>query len=128
VIPKRGSDANYLLYHELMHAKEVLDGRFPSMGQLNGQQDYIENIVGRLNDMANEGKLEAMGKPHEIRETVIENVYKCLLEDCYEFGDIPQEKIRLLTKEALTELCDKVWGKELTLSQAEQLINELLNP
>ena len=87
----------------------------------------MENLAGRLCDFANEGKLEALGKPHQSKEITIENVYACLVEDCYEFGNIPPEKMRLLTKKAVTELCDKVWGKELTLPQAEQLINELLN-
>ena len=127
VIHNRDVDDDYLLYHELMHAKEVLDGRFPSCGQLSGPQDIIENLVGRLNDFANEGKLEAMGKPHQSKEIVIENVYNCFREDCYEFGDIPEVKMRLLTKEAVTKLCNKVWGKELTVTEAEAIINELIN-
>lgn len=125
VIDDQGIDEDYLLYHELMHAKEVLDGRFLSRGQ-HGPEDYIEGLVGRLNDFANEGKLEAMGKPHQSKETAIENVYNCILEDS-EFGIIPQEKMRILTKEAVAELCNKVWGIELTESEAHRIIKESLN-
>jgi hypothetical protein len=126
-IASQDIDDDYLLYHELMHAKEVLDGRYPSRGQLIGPEDYMENLVGRLNDLANEGKLEAMGKPHQSKEMAIENVYNCFLEDCYEFGDIPEEKMKLLTKEEVTKLCNQVWGKELTKIEAERIIKELIN-
>ena len=57
----------------------------------------------------------------------IENVYNCFLEDCYEFGDIPEEKMKLLTKEEVTKLCNQVWGKELTKIEAERIIKELIN-
>jgi hypothetical protein len=123
-LPDRYGEDNWIFYHELMHAKEVLDGRFPAVGQI-GQQDLIENLVGRLNDFANEGKLEAMGKPHQSKETAIENVYNCFLED-FDFGDIPTETMGRLTKEAVTTLCNKVWGKELTVSDAESIVKELL--
>ena len=125
IIRDYGIDEDYLLYHELMHAKEVLDGRFLSSGQFM-PEDYVEGLIGRLNDFANEGKLETMGKPHQSKETSIENVYNCILEDG-KFGVIPQEKMRILTKEAVAELCNKVWGIELTESEAHRIIKELLD-
>lgn len=124
LIDNRGIDEDYLLYHELMHAKAVLDGRFPSSGRIK-YSDLKENLIGRLEDFANEGLLETMGLPHLSKETTIENLYNCFLED-FNFGDIPGDIMSLLTKEKLAELCEKVWGKELTYSEAEKIIDELL--
>jgi hypothetical protein len=123
-IDSQGIHEDYLLYHELMHAKEFLEGRFPSIGQL-GPEDYIEIFVGRLNDFANEGKLEAMGKPHESRKKSIENIYKSFIQDI-EFGSIPLEKGLLLTIEVVTELCDRVWGKSLKADEAHKLASKYL--
>lgn len=125
LIDNRGIDEDYLLYHELMHAKEVLDGRFPSSGLL-GPENIAEKLIFRLTDFANEGKLESMNRPHQSRETTIDNIYNCFVED-FEFGVIPEWIMSLLTKEKVAELCDKVWGKELTYSEAEGIINELLS-
>jgi hypothetical protein len=108
-----------------MHAKEVLDGRFPSKGQY-GPDDYTENLIGRLNDFANEGMLEKMGKPHESMEDLIEDVYNCIQQDCFVLGIIPQDKAELLTKDVVKNLCEQVWGKELTESKAEKIIKETL--
>lgn len=124
VIDDRGIDEDYLLYHELMHAKEVLDGRFPSGGQF-GPEDYVEALVGRLNDFANEGKLEAMGKPHKSRELSIENVYDCIQEDG-EFGAIPRDIACMITREVLAQWCDKLWGMELNETEAHRIIIEFL--
>ena len=102
---------DYLLYHELMHSKEVLDGRFPSIGRI-GPNDCVDNLIGRLNDFANEGRLEAMEKPHQPKDLAIENVYECIQEDCYVSGTIPQEVAAQLTIDEVRKLCVKVWGKD----------------
>jgi hypothetical protein len=47
------------------------------------------------------------------------------VEDC-EFGAIPMEKIQWLTKETVTSLCDKVWGKNLTYPEAHQITGQLI--
>jgi len=124
LIDNRGIDEDYLLYHELMHAKAVLEGRFPSTGRIQ-YSNIKSNLIERLGDFANEGKLESMGKPHQSKETTIENVYNCFLED-FEFGDIPEKKMRLLTRESITKLCNMVWGKELTYLEAEEIVNNLI--
>jgi hypothetical protein len=116
----------HLIYHELMHSKEKLDGRFPSIGQLNGQDDYKELLIGRLNDFANEGKLEALGKPHQPKENAIQSIFECLKQDCYEFGDIPVEKMELLTIDVITSLCNKVWGNDLTYTQAKDILEQTI--
>jgi hypothetical protein len=103
----------------------VLDGRFPSSGLL-GPENIAENLISRLTDFANEGKLESMNRPHQSRETTIDNIYNCFVED-FKFGFIPVWIMSLLTKDKVAELCDKVWGKELTYSEAEVIINELLS-
>ncbi|MGD6933318.1 MAG: hypothetical protein ACQCN5_03840 [Candidatus Bathyarchaeia archaeon] len=67
-VADRGIDQDYLLYHELMHAKEVLDGRAAPSGFLKFPQHLEVYLIGFLFDFANDGYLEAIGKPHKPKE------------------------------------------------------------
>jgi len=122
-IPSRGIEENYLLYHELMHAKDVLEGRFPSCGIIDSITDFREYLKGFICDFSIEGRLEKNGIRHCSKEQAIENAYQCIVEN-YELGLLPEEA-RSISKRFLTKLCDSVWGKELTSSETDVIIQKL---
>jgi len=122
-IPSREIDENYLLYHELMHAKDVLEGRFPSCGIIDSITDFREYLRGFACDFSIEGRLEKNGIRHCPKEQAIENVYQCIVEN-HELGLFPEES-KSISKGFLTQLCDSVWGKELTSSEIDAIIRKL---
>jgi hypothetical protein len=124
VVSDRGIHENYLLYHELMHAKMLLEGRIYSSGKIDIIDNFRLYLEGFLCDFSVEGRLEKNGKPHYSKEESTENVYQCILEDC-EIGIIPEENMKMLARDTISQLCDKVWGRDLTSSQICTIIKEL---
>jgi len=125
LLPSRGSDENYLLYHELMHAKDVLEGRFPSSGLIDITKDFLQYLVGFAEDFSIEGRLGKIGRPHYTRKQSIENAYRCVAEN-YHLGLTGNKVKKPIRKEFFEKLCDNVWGKELTSEEAHAMIKELM--
>jgi hypothetical protein len=125
IVPSRGIGENYILYHELMHAKDILEGRFPSVGIIDIEEDFKEYLCGLAEDFSIEGRLERMGLPHYTREQSIANANDCIAE-VYEMGFRKEEIQELFQKDFSERLCDDVWGRELTSTEAYTIVEKLL--
>jgi len=86
-----------VLWHQAMHAKDRLENRFPSAHPLVETGEWLDVLW----HFSIDGRLEAMGKPHYSRSERLDEAARVLpgLED------------------RLTDLCDELWGKEVTFSQ-----------
>lgn len=125
VLPSRGVDDNYLIYHELMHAKDVLEGKDSSLGFIDVGKDFTEYLSGRLWDFSIEGRLQKSAKPHCSKQQSIDKVYDCLLDE-FEIGNIDENTMKLLSKQVIAELCELTWGKELTHDETCALVKRAL--
>lgn len=123
--PSRGIDDDYLIYHELMHAKDVLEGKESSSGFIDVGKDLTEYLSGFLRDFSIEGRLERNDKPHHSKQQSIENVHNCILDE-FGIGNIDENTVRLLSKKVIAELCELTWGKELTRDEIHILIRSAL--
>lgn len=101
----RGRD-KHELYHELMHIKDVLSPRFPTIGCGIREMKIINLLWG----FSIEGRLERMGKPHQEREEAIR-----LLENS-----------KTASREQAEGLCDKLWGKEVTYEELKSTAKKLM--
>jgi len=124
-LPSRGIDDDYLIYHELMHAKDVLEGKDISSGFIDIRKDLKEYLSGFLRDFSIEGRLEKSAKPHYSKQQAIENVYDCLLDE-FKMGNIDEETMTLLSKVVIAELCELTWGKELSHDETCDLVRRAL--
>ena len=104
---------DHIYYHELMHAKDVIEGRFPSGGYIRERELYL---VTSLWHFSIEGRLQKLGKPCKKKEYVIEDEIN-LINSFF-----PEEKI--ITEEALQELCNELWGKEVTFQELQSIISQ----
>jgi hypothetical protein len=123
--PSRGIDDDYLIYHELMHAKDVLEGKDSSLGFIDIGKDFTEYLSGRLWDFSIEGRLQKSAKPHCSKQQSIDKVYDCLLDE-FEIGNIDENTMKLLSKQVIAELCELTWGKELTHDETCALVKRAL--
>jgi hypothetical protein len=128
----------YIFYHELMHAKDVLDGRFPSCGFINTNQNPELGLITTLWHFSIEGRLEKSGKPHKSRQLTIEDEY--FWASSLELSELvevesghwerqtqPWPLKKLITKEFVKELCDQLWGKEVTFEELQSLLESKAN-
>ncbi len=96
-------------YHELMHIKDVVCGRFPTIGC----DGIIIQLINFLWMFSIEGRLKKMGKPHLKREEAIRLHEACVL----------QGKV---TREQSERFCKKLWGKKVTYEDLKPIANKLL--
>ncbi|MBA7593848.1 hypothetical protein ES703_00782 [subsurface metagenome] len=107
----------YIFYHELMHAKDCLEGRFPSAGLFEDKNPELV-LIESLFHFSIEGRLEKWDKPHEPREKTIENEYRWASE--------LRGLKKTITKEFIRDLCDKLWGREVTFQEARSLSRDMM--
>lgn len=109
---------DYILYHELMHAKDCLEGRFPSGGFFDPYKNPELGLIISLWHFSIERRLEKNGKPHKARQKVVEE------EFFWASGLLSRKKF--ITGELFQKLCDKLWGKEVTFRELKSLLeNEI---
>jgi len=124
---------DYILYHELMHAKDVLEERFPSGGFFNSNENPKLALITSLWHFSIEGRLEKSGKPYKSRQKVIEDEYfwasdlkKAEMVEVkpkhWQRRVHPWPLKKIITKEFFQELCDKLWGKEVTFQELQSLL------
>jgi hypothetical protein len=132
-IPSENQE-DYIYYHELMHAKDTLEGRFPSGGFIDPSKNPELALITSLWHFSIEGRLEKNGKPHLNKEESVEQEYfwASKLEKSqfirvekgrWERQVQPWALKKLITKEFIKELCDKLWGKEVTFKELQLLVN-----
>ena len=97
------------LYHELMHIKDIVCGRFPTIGR--GVRNI--SLINFLWGFSIEGRLERMGKPHLEREEMI-----CLHKDPVLHG--------LISREHSEKFCNELWGEKVTYEQLKLKAEELI--
>jgi hypothetical protein len=124
---------DYIFYHELMHAKDCLEGRFPSGGFINPDENPELALITSLWHFSIEGRLEKNNKPHKGRQQTIEDEYfwASRLEKSEMVEVEPghwQRQIqpwplkKFITREFLRKLCNKLWGKEVTFQELQSLL------
>lgn len=129
----------YILYHELMHAKDVLEGRFPSSGSFNSWEKPELVLITSLWHFSIEGRLEKWGKPHEDRQKTLEREYRFASDlEKAEMVEVKpgrwEKQIRpwplkkFISKELFRKLCDKLWGKEVTFQELQSLLKNVDKP
>jgi len=127
---------DYVFYHELMHAKDILEGRFPSSGFINPYENPELALITSLSHFSLEGRLEKMGKPHKDKRNVIENEYlwASRLERAHAVEVEPghwQRRVEWSIKECIREefedLCDRLWGKEVTFQELQSVACRILS-
>lgn len=97
------------LYHELMHIKDTISNRFPSIGRGIRNMALINFIWG----FSIEGRLEKMGKLHLEREEAIR-----LHKDTALRGKVNRKQAE--------KLCNKFWGKEVTYEELKPTAKKLM--
>jgi len=107
---------DYVFYHELMHAKDCLEGRFPSSGFISINQNPELALITSLWHFSIEGRLEKTGKPHKSRPKVIEDEY------LWARNLKLNKTLKPITKEIVRELCDQLWGREVTFEELQSLL------
>ena len=115
-IYKEGIPYDHVYYHELMHAKDVLEGRFPSCGRFVPYNAPELSLITFLWHFSIEGRLQKLGKPHKEKEDTVTDEYY------YMSSLYPNEK--RFTKEFFQKLCDKLWGKEVTFQEIQSIISQ----
>lgn len=87
----------YVLWHESMHIKDCLEGRFPSIHEEAGH-----NFPGldQLWHFSIDGRLEKLGHPHEMKEVRIE--------------ELTTDKI---SKKKAQQIANALWSKKVTLDK-----------
>lgn len=126
IVPSRGNGKDYLLYHELMHAKDILEGRSISSGILDIVEDFNKYLRGVADNFSVEGRLEKMDLPHYSREQIKDIAKECVIDDVFRMGFKQEEIEQLLQKKFFERLCDKVWGQKLTSAEIDGIIKEML--
>jgi len=94
---------DWILYHELMHGKDVFERRFPSSGPYSQEKYPKMGLITALWHFSIEGRLEKIGKPHKPKERTIQDEHFWLRES--------------VTKDKLQQLCERFWGKEVTYDE-----------
>lgn len=109
-------DWDHLFYHELTHAKDVLEKRFPSSGFINVTKNPELGLITSLSHFSIEGRLEKWGKPHRSRQQVMKTEYSWAKKW------VPK---KFITRELFQMLCDKLWGKEVTFQELQSLLKNM---
>ena len=96
------------LYHELIHIKDVVSGRFPTIGR------DVKNIslINFLWMFSIEGRLKKMRKPHLEREEAIRLHKACALRN-------------LISREQSERFCNELWGKKVTYESLKPIAKKL---
>jgi len=97
------------LYHELIHVKDVVCDRFPTIGR--GKNMVLINFLWGFSI---EGRLERMRKPHLEREEAIQ-----LHKDPELSGSVSRKQAE--------ELCEELWGKEVTYEEIKSIAKKLMH-
>jgi len=127
---------DWIFYHELMHAKDCLEGRFPSGGFINPNENPELAVITSLWHFSIEGRLEKNGKPHKSRQKVMEDEYfwtrtleKSKMveaeEGCWQRRIEPWPLKKFITKRLFQKLCNRLWGKETTFQELQSWLNDL---
>ena len=94
-----------VLWHQAMHAKDRWEHRFPSTHPLVEAGEWLDVLW----HFSIDGRLQNWGKPHYSRAERLEEAIR-VLEGLSPVKE-PQVQAR--------ELCDELWGKEVTFAQLE---------
>lgn len=122
-LPDRGVHQDYVLYHELMHVKNCIERRFPSVGRQNLDEDPLEYLTCLAEDFSIEGILELGKKPHHSKEESVSLAHQCFQEYC-DFAPRWEYLKKLITRIFFEELCELVWGKKIAYQQAKTILKE----
>ena len=96
------------LYHELMHIRDILCGRFPTIGH-----GVKMSLINFLWGFSIEGRLEKMGKPHLSREKAIRSHGSPDLQG-------------LVSREQSKRFCNELWGKKVTYEHLKSIAEKLI--
>ena len=96
-VESQRDNIEYVLWHESMHIKDCLEGRFPSI-----HEDAGINFPGmeQLWHFSIDGRLEKLGHPHEMKEVRIE--------------ELTTDKI---SKRKAQQIANVLWGKKVALDE-----------
>lgn len=100
-----------VLWHQAMHAKDRWEHRFPSAHPLVEAGEWLDALW----HFSLDGRLQQLGKPHYSKAERLEEANRILENLCQIEG--LQDRVR--------ELCDELWGKEVTLNQLLETGKEL---
>jgi hypothetical protein len=92
-----------VLWHQAMHAKDRWEYRFPSAHPLVEVGEWLDVLW----HFSLDGRLQKLGKPHYSKIERLEEANRLLDKLCHIEG--LQDRVR--------ELCDELWGMEVTLAQ-----------
>lgn len=96
------------LYHELMHIKDIIDGKFPTIGKsLN--VDLLNNLWG----FSINGRLQNMKKPHMEKDEAISWLNK-------------EVELGLITKEHVKRLYIDLRETHVTYSKLKSIVEEII--
>lgn len=100
-----------VLWHQVMHAKDRWERRFPSAHPLVHIGDWMDSLW----HFSIDGRLQNLGKPHYPKDERLDEAIRTL-------GRLPQSAS---TRELAHRLCDQLWGTEVTISQLLRIGNSL---
>ena len=100
-----------VLWHQAMHAKDRWEHRFPSTHPLVEAGEWLDVLW----HFSIDGRLQNWGKPHYSRAERLEEATRVLEGLC----QIKEPHVQA------RELCDELWGKEVTLAQLLEIGREL---
>lgn len=124
VIPSRDIHEDYLLYHELMHAKDTLEGRIPSGGLIDAINDFDIYLSGVATNFSVEGRLEKLGKPHRSSTACIGLEYSAFIDQYVTMlGD--HSLAEKYPREFFESLCEQTWGKEINSKEIQSIVRSL---
>lgn len=100
-----------VLWHQVMHAKDRWEHRFPSTHPLVEAGEWLDILW----HFSIDGRLQNWGKPHYSRAERLEEATR-FLEG---LGQVKEPQVQA------RELCDELWGKEVTLARLGEIGREL---
>lgn len=92
-----------VLWHQVMHAKDRWEYRFPSAHPMMDAGEWLDALW----HFSIDGRLEERGKPHFSKAERLDEATRVLR------GLSPNQD----TQSRVRELCDELWGKETTFAQ-----------
>lgn len=100
-----------VLWHQAVHAKDRLEYRFPCGHPLVDIGDWLDVLW----HFSVDGRLQKIEKPHYSKEERLSEASRLLSGLC-QIDSI---------SERVMEICDELWGKEVTFSQLTEIGREL---
>jgi len=100
-----------VLWHQSMHAKDRWEYRFPSAHPLVEAGEWLDVLW----HFSLDGRLQKLGKPHYSKVERLYEANRVLEGLCHIEG----------LQDRVSELCDKLWGEEVTLAQLMELGREM---